>query len=149
MGSSLKWTQHWTCLRHTKPTILPIWKWHLMHHLLKCWRQHNTRHLQRNKTYRHFFQISFNLCSGPTCLLLSRLSLYCSTRKTASKYHFAVTLKCHFNPLSHCWHILSSGFVSSFPVVLLFLFLLPLSLQYSSTEPRMLLNRSNYSPVPL
>lgn len=41
-----------------------------------------------------------------------------------------MTLNCHFNPLSHCWHSLSSGVVSSFPLTLLFLFLLPLSLQF-------------------
>lgn len=29
------------------------------------------------------------------------------------RHHFSVTLNCHLNPVSHCWHSFSSGLFSS------------------------------------
>lgn len=96
----------------------------------KCLIQHKASTINKNV---QVLLPSLFVCYGLTCFLLSCPSLHCSTRKMPSKYHFPVPLNCHFNPLSHCSRTLSSSFVSSFSLGLLFVFLLPLSLQPFST----------------
>lgn len=65
------------------------------------------------------------------------------------RHHFSVTLNCHLNPVSHCWHSFSSGLFSSVLLLRfsfslfcrdLIIFLCNLTCTWMG---------SNYMPVPL
>lgn len=50
-----------------------------------------------------------NVCYGSSCF---ELSLPYTVQQ--GRYHFPLTLNCHLNPVSHCWHTLSSGLFNLF-----------------------------------
>lgn len=63
-----------------------------------------------------FPSLRLNVCHGSSCPKLSPPARF------NKQDNFPVTLNCHLNPVSRCWHTLSSGLFHLFFLTLLFLF---------------------------
>lgn len=80
-----------------------------------------------------FPSLHLNVCCGSSCSKLSPPARF------NKQDNFPVTLNCHLNPVSRCWHTLSSGLFHLFFLTLLFPFspLYHLVFHYFSAYPRL------------
>lgn len=80
-----------------------------------------------------FPSLHLNVCCGSSCSKLSPPARF------NKQDNFPVTLNCHLNPVSRCWHTLSSGLFHLFFLTLLFLFssLYLLVFHYFSAYPHL------------